>query len=113
MKLKYTILYVENVPETLKFYEKSFGFQTKMLHGEGDYGELDTGETILAFSSFQLMADLGKNPIKPDPSAPTFELAFETQDVKKSLDRAIKSGAVKSQNTTCFKGQSGFASATD
>lgn len=94
MKLKYTILYVENVSATLNFYEQSFGLQTKMLHESGDYGELDTGETTLAFSSLKLISDLGKNPIKADPSTPVFEIAFETQDVQKWLSQAIKSGAV-------------------
>lgn len=98
MKLKYTILYVDDVSKTLNFYEQSFGFQTKMLHGSGDYGELDTGETTLAFSSLKLMSDLGKNPIKADPSAPVFEIAFETQEVKKWLDQAIKFGAVLVQD---------------
>ena len=98
MKLKYTILYVENVSKTLNFYKQSFGFQTKMLHESGDYGELDTGETTLAFSSLQLMSDLGKNPIKANPAAPVFEIAFETQEVKKWLDQAIKSGAVLVQD---------------
>lgn len=98
MKLKYTILYVENVPATLNFYEQSFGFHTKFLHESGDYGELDTGETILAFSSLKLMSDLGKNPSKADPSAPVFEIAFETQEVRKWLDQAIKSGAVLVQD---------------
>jgi len=98
MKLKYTILYVENVSATLNFYEQSFGLQTKMLHESGDYGELDTGETTLAFSSLKLISDLGKNPIKADPSTPVFEIAFETQDVQKWLDQAIKSGAVLVQN---------------
>ncbi|MEL6322083.1 MAG: VOC family protein [Cyanobacteria bacterium J06626_14] len=98
MKLKYTILYVENVSATLNFYEQSFGLQTKMLHESGDYGELDTGETTLAFSSLKLISDLGKNPIEADPSTPVFEIAFETQDVQKWLDQAIKSGAVLVQN---------------
>ena len=69
-----------------------------MLHDSGDYGELDTGETTLAFSSLKLMSDLGKNPNKADPSAPVFEIAFETQEVRKWLDQAIKSGAVLVQD---------------
>ena len=62
MQLIYTILYVEDVPATLDFYQKAFGFTQKMLHEGGDYGELATGDTTLAFSALQLMADLGKNP---------------------------------------------------
>lgn len=34
MKLKYTILYVENVAKTLAFYERAFGLSRAMLHEE-------------------------------------------------------------------------------
>jgi len=93
MKLKYTILYVENVLETLSFYEQAFGLRQKMLHDSGDYGELDTGATSLAFSSLKLMADLGKSPTTADIGAPTFEIAFEVDDVKAALARAVGAGA--------------------
>lgn len=98
MKLKYTILYVESVAETLDFYENSFGFKTKFLHEAGDYGELDTGDTTLSFSSVKLMQDLGKNPQKPSPSSPIFEIAFETDNVSKWLNQALKCGATLVQD---------------
>jgi len=93
MRLKYTILYVENVLETLSFYQQAFGLRRKMLHDSGDYGELDTGATSLAFSSLKLMADLGKSPTTADIHAPTFEIAFEADDVKAALARAVGAGA--------------------
>ena len=93
MKLKYAILYVEDVPATLEFYEKAFGLQRKMLHEGGDYGELDTGTTSLSFSSLKLMAELGKSAVKADGSAPTFEIAFEVDNVKAALSVAIGAGA--------------------
>lgn len=98
MKLKYTILYVQDVPKTLEFYENAFGFKTKFLHEAGDYGELDTGATTLSFSSLKLMKELGKNPKTADPAAPIFEIAFETDEVKKWLDQSIKSGATLVQD---------------
>ena len=93
MKLKYTILYVADVAATLDFYQQAFGFKRKMLHEAGDYGELDTGDTTLAFSALQLMTELGKNPAKASPAAPVFEIAFETQQVKQHLEQAIAAGA--------------------
>ena len=93
MKLRYTILYVEDVPDTLAFYERAFGFKTRMLHESNDYGELDTGSTSLAFSSLALMDSLGKTPAKADLQAPTFELEFETEDVSAALNRALQAGA--------------------
>jgi lactoylglutathione lyase len=93
MKLRYTILYVEDVAESLSFYETAFNLARKMLHESGDYGELDTGATSLSFSSLRLMAELGKNPARPERGRPSFEIAFETDDVGAAYARAIAAGA--------------------
>jgi lactoylglutathione lyase len=94
MIFKYTIFYVENVALTLQFYENAFGLKTAFLHEAGDYGELETGQTKLAFSSRALMRSLGKNPLSANPKSPSFEIAFETTDVEGSLAKAITAGAV-------------------
>ena len=93
MKFKYTILYVEEVAETVTFFKNAFGFKQKMLHESGDYGELDTGATTLSFSSLKLMTDIGKSPGRANSSSPTFEIAFETDDVPAALAKALKAGA--------------------
>ncbi len=93
MKLGYTILYVADVPRTLAFYEAAFGLPRRFLHESGDFGELDTGATALAFSSRRLMRELGKNPAPPDPHAPCGEIAFTTADVAAAVDRAVAAGA--------------------
>ncbi len=98
MQFAYTILYVENVEETLKFYQKAFGMKVKFLHESGDYGELDTGTTALAFSSRKLMTELKKNPQPANAHAPCFEIAFTTEDVPFALDRAVAAGAKKLQD---------------
>lgn len=46
MLFGYTILYVEDVPHSLGFYEEAFGFKRRFLHEGGDFGELDTGGTV-------------------------------------------------------------------
>jgi predicted enzyme related to lactoylglutathione lyase len=51
MQFKYTILYVDDVRRALAFYESAFAQKTAFLHEGGDYGELATGGTALAFSS--------------------------------------------------------------
>lgn len=89
MIFRYTILYVDNVSNALDFYERAFGFRRLFLHEGGDYGELDTGGTKLAFSSRALMSSLGKSPGVADAKATVFELAFETADVTGALSRAI------------------------
>ena len=98
MILRYTILYVDDVPSTLDFFERAFGLQRGFLHESGDYGELKTGETKLAFSSTALMQQLDKNPAAPNAKSPTFEIAFETENVKVALERAIDAGATLIQD---------------
>ena len=56
MKFGYTIIYVPDVAASLAFFEKAFGFSQRFLHESGAYGELDTGETTLAFAAHALGA---------------------------------------------------------
>lgn len=74
MIFRYTILYVDDVKASLDFYCRAFDFEPGFLHESGDYGELVTGETKLAFSSTKLMRELGKSPQKPEWSSPTLKL---------------------------------------
>ncbi len=98
MILRYTIMYVENVADSLAFYERAFGLTRGLLHEGGDYGELVTGETKLAFSSVRLMRQLGKSPAPANPDAPVFEIAFETDDVAAALEKAKEAGAIVKQD---------------
>lgn len=93
MMFRYAILYVDNVEATLAFYERAFAQTRGFLHDSGDYGELSTGETKLAFSSTALMQQLGKAPGRPVAEAPVFEIAFETDDVHAAFARAVAAGA--------------------
>lgn len=98
MKFKYTILYVEDVSSTLDFFKRAFGFDQQFLHESGDYGELNTGSTTLSFSSLSLMQELGKSPAQVKALAPVFEIAFESNDVRTDLSRALAAGAVLHQD---------------
>lgn len=97
MNFAYTIFYVEDVARTLNFFREAFGIGVRMLHESGDYGELDTGATTLSFSSVDLMRRLGKNPARPRPDGPTFEIAFTVDDVPAALTRAVRAGAILAQ----------------
>lgn len=98
MILRYTILYVADVAASLTFYETAFGLTRGFLHDGGDYGELVTGETKLAFSSQALMRELGKTPGQADPKSPVFEIAFEVEDVSAALSQAVSVGATLVQD---------------
>lgn len=93
MIFRYTILYVDDVAASLDFFVRAFGLEQRFLHESGDYGELSTGETRLAFSSKALMRQIGKTPGFPSAHEPVFEIAFETADVRSALARALGAGA--------------------
>ena len=57
MKLGYVLIYVKDVKVVMAFYQRAFGFETKMLYEEEDrivYGELRTGETTLGFAAHSM-----------------------------------------------------------
>jgi len=56
MQFGYTILYVSDVASSLDFYERALGQRRRFLHESGQYAELDTGETALAFAAHELAA---------------------------------------------------------
>lgn len=88
MKYAYTILYVENVAETIEFYEKALGFDRKSLSQENGYGELISGETTSVFASIQL-GNLnfkgGFEKISKSKKTVGVELAFTTEISKGSF----------------------------
>ncbi|POR04045.1 glyoxalase [Alkalispirochaeta sphaeroplastigenens] len=92
-KLAYVIFFVEDVARSTEFYSRAFGLATTFIAEGGDFGQMASGETALSFSSRKLMKELGKNPERPDPAAPVFEIAFEVEDVPAALHQAIQAGA--------------------
>lgn len=97
IKFAYTILYVKDVPKTIEFYEKAFGFQRKFLAPGDEYGELTTGETTLSFAAIKLAkTNLSDGFVESSPKGKPFgiEIGFTTQDVEKVYNEAIKSGAI-------------------
>ena len=94
MKFGYTILYVEDVEKTLDFYEQAFGIKKQFLHESGDYGELDTGETKLAFASYEL-AELNGIGFSQPPVKETsrMEIALVTENVQDAFNNAVRAGA--------------------
>lgn len=97
MKLGYSILYVESVPDAIAFYEAAFGLERGMVADTGEYGELKTGETTLAFAANSFVKILTGVPIAtaaPGGAAPPLELAFVTDEVDAAFDRAVAAGAV-------------------
>ena len=92
----YAIVYVDSVLDTIAFYERAFGFTESFVHESGQYGELCTGQTKLAFTSHEL----GKTAV-PIPYRPTdpvddplgFEVTLTTPEVDAIWQRALDAGA--------------------
>ncbi|KAI5912085.1 VOC family protein [Thauera sp. 2A1] len=97
MKFGYTIVYVQSVSDALAFYEKAFGFQVRFLHESGQYGELESGSTTLAFASHAMgEMNFGTNfvPVSASATPPGIELAFVTDDVSSAYAKAVAAGAL-------------------
>jgi lactoylglutathione lyase len=97
MKLGYSILYVNDVSQALAFYERAFGLKRRFVDEKGQYGELDTGATALAFVSNDaagkhLPEGFRRNSRQELPGG--FEIAFLSEDVQGAFDQAVKNGAV-------------------
>ena len=96
MQFGYAILYVSDVEASLDFYERALGQRRRFLHESGQYAELDTGDTALAFAAHELAAANLPGVFRPEerPSTrPAFEVCFVTNNVQSAFDRAIEEGA--------------------
>ena len=94
MRFGYSIIYVSNVPKTLVFYEVAFGLQTCFLHESQLYGELETGETKLAFAANEMakLNGLSVRANRADETAAGYETALVTEDPKSAFERAVSAG---------------------
>lgn len=98
VKFGYTINYVRDVDMALSFFEKAFEMKRRFITDEKDYGELDTGETILAFASHELgLSNFSGGYISSTESDKPLgiEIALITDDVSGVQQRAIECGAVE------------------
>ncbi|MBE9032901.1 VOC family protein [filamentous cyanobacterium LEGE 11480] len=99
MKFGYTIIYVEDVRQTIEFYTQAFGFEAGFIYdndGSTDYGEMQTGDVTLAFAAHSMgEANFNGQYQKVSSQGLPFgyELAFVDEQVQAAYDRAITAGA--------------------
>jgi len=98
VKFAYTIIYVSDVNKTLSFFEKAFEMKRQFVTEENDYGELDTGETTLAFASHELGNSNFKGgyisgSVSDQPLGT--EIALVTDDVNATHASALAQGATE------------------
>lgn len=98
MKFGYTIVYVPDVSASLTFFEMAFGFTRRFLHESGMYGELNTGETTLAFAAHSLgTMHFPAGHIEASSSLKPLgmEVAFVTPSVREAHSKALLAGAIE------------------
>jgi lactoylglutathione lyase len=95
MKFGYVILYVPDVAKAVAFYEEAFGLVRRFVHEAGEYAEMETGTTALAFASEEMVSTthcgFRRNRIDGEPAGA--EVAFVTDNVAKGFKRAVAAGA--------------------
>lgn len=102
MKFGYTIIYVKDVNASLTFFENAFGLKIRFTHESG-YGELDTGETTLAFATHELCSsNLPAGYVAADTSSQLLgvEIALVTDSVNHAHQRAITAGGISISEPT-------------
>ena len=98
MKFGYTIIYVPDVAASLAFFNSAFGMASRFLHESGDYGELETGETVLAFASHDLgRMNFPEGHVEAHLSAKPLglEIALVTPEVVLAHAKAVAAGAIE------------------
>jgi len=96
MKFGYFITYVADVATSVAFWQKAFGFDVRLHAPTGDYAELASGETTIAFASHTLGHDnlpAGYAPADASALPQGQEIALVTDDVVAAADRAVAAGA--------------------
>lgn len=94
MQFAYSIIYVADVPATLAFWQQAFGLQQRMLAPTGDYGELHTGATTLAFAREDTVPTAGSFSFnRPGQPAAGAEIGLTTNDVSAAYATAVAAGA--------------------
>lgn len=96
MKFGYLIIYVPDVRASLEFFSSAFGLATRFIHESGTYGELETGETALAFAADELAGmNFSSGHVSAHASAKPLgmEVALVTDDVLAAHARALQAGA--------------------
>lgn len=96
MQLGYVILFVPDVAAATAFYERAFGLKLRFAAEGGDYAEMETGATALAFAAEGLAAQSspGFRPNRPGEAPAGSEIGLIADDVPAAYAQAIAAGAV-------------------
>ncbi len=96
MKLGYVILYVPDVAASVAFYGRAFGLAPRFVHDSGQYAELETGGTALAFAEEGFVGETcpGFRLNRRSEAPAGFEVGLVAEDVAAAFARAVAAGAL-------------------
>jgi lactoylglutathione lyase len=93
--LGWVIVYVPEVERAVEFYERAFGLRRAFVDPTGNFGQLDTGSTALAFAAEALadghLPEGVRRPSADEPPA-NVELALVFDDVHAAFAHAVTEG---------------------
>jgi predicted enzyme related to lactoylglutathione lyase len=101
VKFGYAFVWVEDVEDTVRFYEEAFGVERHFIPDNGEFGlyaEMKTGETTLAIADEkEACTPFPDGYHENDPSLPpsAFQISFVTEDVEATYEHAMRSGAIE------------------
>ena len=83
------------LPGAVRFYEVAFGLTRRLVHESGQYAEMETSGTTLAFASegMAAMNGLAIRPNRLPDQAAGFKLCLVTDDPDWAYAAAVEAGA--------------------
>ncbi|KAI3806388.1 hypothetical protein L1987_22291 [Smallanthus sonchifolius] len=93
----YTVVYVKDVAKSVDFYGKAFGASVRRLDDSNRWGELESGQTTIAFTPVhQRETDDLTGEVQEQKSKSRrnqLEVCFAYADVDAAYKRAVENGA--------------------
>ncbi|XP_043697489.1 uncharacterized protein LOC122648320 [Telopea speciosissima] len=94
----YTVVYVKDVAKSVEFYANAFGYTVRRLDGSHRWGELESGQTTIAFTpAHQHETDGRTGEVQTAGSGHErnpVEVCFAYSNVDEAFKRAVDNGAV-------------------
>ncbi|WP_375426116.1 VOC family protein [uncultured Friedmanniella sp.] len=96
MRLDGVMIWVQDVPATVAFYERAFGLTVQMMDDTQQFAMMSTGETTLQFADERAAVATGVSvrANRSSEQAAASQLAFVADDVAAAYERAVAAGAV-------------------